>query len=285
MSTSGLSTSVTPPVSLCVSISASAPAPGRRGPTNQAASTTVVRGDGDGGQGDRQRVAGLAEHASAAAGRSARAAAAAARKPAATSASVRRDAVAVGAEGGDEDEQHGAGHERLATGVGVEGERVRRQHDERRADRRQQRPAADVLDRGHGGLELVAHQAEVGEGDVPRLARREDGGERRRVGEPGDRPAERRRPSIATAAHTRDGQPAQHERQAVADDARPRRRRPRTPSRRRPGRSRGRRRTSRAARATVAATSRTSRSVGERRVIAPTPASCRRTGCAPCARR
>ena len=98
--------------------------------------------------------------------------------------------VAVGTERGDEHEEHGAGDERLTPCPGVEGEGVGGQHDERRADGGEQRPTADVLDRRHGRRELVAHQAEIGPGDVPRLAGGEDRGERRRVGHPGDRPGE-----------------------------------------------------------------------------------------------
>ncbi len=99
--------------------------------------------------------------------------------------------VLVGAERGDEHEQHPTGHEGLTAGSGVEGERVGGEHREGRTDRRQQRPAADVLDRGDGVLELVTDEAEVGPCDVPRLARREDGGERVRVGDPRHRPHQR----------------------------------------------------------------------------------------------
>ena len=42
MSTSGLITSVTPPLSLCVSTSASALAPGKRGPMTHAPRTTTA---------------------------------------------------------------------------------------------------------------------------------------------------------------------------------------------------------------------------------------------------
>ena len=157
MSTSGLSTSVTPPPSLCVSTSGSALAPGRRGPMTQAPSTTTVAGDDRRRQGDRQRAAGLAEDGARRLGEP-HPQQGGGEEPGGDERQRQRDPVAVGAERGDEHEQHGAGHERLATGVGPEGERVARQHDEGGADRGQQRPAADVLDRRDGDLELVADQ-------------------------------------------------------------------------------------------------------------------------------
>ena len=125
--------------------------------------------------------------------------------------------MTIGAERGDEDEQHRAGHEGLATGVGAEGEDVRGQHDEGGADRGQQRPAADVLDRCDGDLELIADQRQVGPHDVPRLACREDRGERRRIGQPGDRPGDGDDREQHGGEH---GQPraAQQERDSVADE-------------------------------------------------------------------
>ena len=88
MSTSGLGTSVTPPVSLCVSISASSPAPGRRGPTNQVASTTVPAAKATAGRAmDRGWRAWPSTVRGGWAKR--RRSSAAARKPAATSVSVK----------------------------------------------------------------------------------------------------------------------------------------------------------------------------------------------------
>ena len=120
-------------------------------------------------------------------------------------------------ERGDEHEQHPTGHEGLAAGPGVEGERVGGEHGEGRADRRQQRPAAEVLDRGDGVLELVADEAEVGPRDVPRLARREDGGERPGVGDPCHRPHQRGR-GDGDRQQRVDVEPAQQQRRAVPDE-------------------------------------------------------------------
>ena len=149
MSTSGLRTSVTPPPSLCVSTSGSADAPGqagserstRRGRRRRRRATAA-------GSVTRQRVARRARATCAAAGRSASRSRAAARKPAATRASVSPMRWRSAPSAATNTNSTAPGHERLAAGLGVEGERVGGQHDERRCrsrraatSRRRTRPA------------------------------------------------------------------------------------------------------------------------------------------------
>ena len=143
--------------------------------------TTAVAGERRPPAASRPAGGGAGRATSAAAGRSACAARAAARKPAAIEGERQADAVAVGAERGDEHEQHGARHERLAAGAGVERERVGGEHGEARCrwppaatSRRRTRPAR------RRRWNWSRTSAEVGPRDVPRLAGREDRGERRR---------------------------------------------------------------------------------------------------------
>ena len=215
MSTSGLSTSVTPPASLRVSTSGSASAPGRRGPMIHAPSTTAAPASD--GRRQRRSSSGWRGRPSDVRGGWAKRvrSRAAARKPAAMRASVSTDAVAVGAERGDEHEQHGTRHEGLAAGAGVEGERVGGEHGERRCrsppaatSRRRTRPAR------RRRWNWSRTSAEVGPRDVPRLARREDGGERVGVGRP------RRPPTPAASAVSSDGrEPGTWRRRSSSDDA------------------------------------------------------------------
>ena len=97
--------------------------------------------DERGRQRDRQRVAGADRATCAAAGANRVRSSAAARNAGGDEGERQRHPVLVGAERGDEHEQHRAGHERLAAGSGVEGERVGGEHGERRADRRPAAPS------------------------------------------------------------------------------------------------------------------------------------------------
>ena len=123
----------------------------------------------------------------------------------------------VGAEGGDEDVQHTARHQRLAARLGAERERVG-QHDDRH-DRqpRQRRPTGAVEHGRHGGAELLADEAGLEAEQVPRRPRREHRVERRAVALEGDQPHQeqhdgRHRDPSGDAPTT------QRERCAVTDD-------------------------------------------------------------------
>ena len=205
MSTSGLSTSVTPPrvvVGLDERLGVGA---GQAGPDRPGAEHDDRAGDGDGRQRDRQRAAGVAERRCAAAW-------------------AKRTRSSGGGEepGGDEGQRErrpGAGRRRARRRTRTARRRARAPRPGRGRGRRtcrpssttnavpisgQQRPPADVLDGRHGLLELVADQPEVGPHRVPRLARRE---ERRRTssGRPARRPPRPARPRCAS-----DGQHGGH---------------------------------------------------------------------------
>ena len=217
MSTSGFSTSVTPPPRPLVSIRASASAPGRRGPSTQAPITTAVPTPMAAGRVIPRGRARPSEHG--------------ARRLGEPGPEQRRgehaggdegerqhDPVLARADGGDEDEQHAAGHQRLTSGPGAERERVAEQDRERRSDRGEQRPPADVGHGRHRRGELVPHEREVRPGDVPGLRGREHPRERRRIVQPGDDPDEHDGgdPDGNGAVHP--ALLAQQPRQAVADD-------------------------------------------------------------------
>ena len=177
MSTSGLMISVTPPRSLWVSNHGSASAPGRCGAIAQApASTSAVAPM----SGTTSRANGWRSVTEDGARR--------ARRPQAQHGEsdeagtddeqAARHTVLVHAEGGDEHEEHGAGHERLATRLGPERERVRQPDHRAHGRARHERPASGVGDRGGRSLEIVLDDAEVGAHHVPRVGQRERAAER-----------------------------------------------------------------------------------------------------------
>ncbi len=189
MSTSGETISVTPPRSLCVSNSGSASAPGRLGPSAHAPASTTAAAQSDGRDRGHERVERPAEHGA----RSTFEALTQQGEGAEAGADDRQaadDPALVDAEGGDEHEQHGAGDECLAAGLGAEGERVGEPHGRGHRRSGEERPAADVLDRWRRRLEVVADQPEVGTHGLPRVGEREHARERVRVVHPRDQPGE-----------------------------------------------------------------------------------------------
>ena len=194
MSTSGLSTSVTPPPSLRVSTSGSALAPGSRGPMTHAAEHDDRAGDERRRQ--RRSTAGCGPRPSSVRGawREAGPQQGGGEEPGGDERQRQARSGGVGAERGDEHEQHGAGHERLAAGVGAERERVAGEDDERRADRRpaapnrrRRRPARRRRGTGRAtsdrSAEATSHVSAVGKSAANVV----------RVVEPGDRPHQRER--------------------------------------------------------------------------------------------
>ena len=216
MSTSGLTISVTPPRPLWVSNSGSASAPGRCGCDRPRAGHHERRGAHDTGRDRQQRVAGAPEHG--------------ARSPfeaqpqqgeghesGADHREAACGAVLVDSERGDEHEQDGAGHERLAPRLGAERERVGQPDRGGRRGTGEEGPAGVVDDRRGGRLELVLNHPVVGPDRVPGVGQRKDRRERVRVVDPGDQPRQAQQ-------QQRDGherrcpQPAQHVGRPVAGD-------------------------------------------------------------------
>ncbi len=79
----------------------------------------------------------------------------------------RRDPDAVGAERGDEDEQHTARDERLGAGIGPECERVGEEDGRGDAERGEHVPSGKKGDRCHGGAELFADEIQFESEQVP----------------------------------------------------------------------------------------------------------------------
>ena len=87
------------------------------------------------------------------------------------------DTDAVGAERGDEHEQHAARHQRFGAGIGPECERVGEEDRSGDTERCEHVPAGEEGDRSDGGAELLAHQIEFEPEEVPGLG----GGQEQRV--------------------------------------------------------------------------------------------------------
>ena len=190
MSTSGLRTSVTPPVSLCVSNSGSELAPGRRGPMIHVPSTTAapprmaagsITASGWRGRPSAVRGGWAKRIRSVAAARkpvATRAIVSATRCWSAPSAATNTNSTAPGTSASPRARAWKANVSAVKTAKAVP-----------MAASSVQPPTYSTG--ATACAELVAHEAEVGPRDVPRLAGREDGGERLWVADPRHRPDQR----------------------------------------------------------------------------------------------